>query len=76
MDILKQINKQIDEEFSSIKREVKPYTKEELKAISDYDQGMKDAEKGIKHESKSEAYTQGYGDQYAYEQTIDTRVVI
>lgn len=36
--------------------------------MGDYEKGRQDCEAGIPHKHKSEAYTNGYGDQYAKEQ--------
>lgn len=62
--------------WNSIESEAKPYTKEELSEIMEYDQGMKDCANGVIHKSKSAAYDRGYSDQYAYEQIKDAKEVI
>ena len=38
------------------------------RVMGDYEQGKRDCELGVPHHNKSEAYTQGYSEQYAKEQ--------
>lgn len=38
------------------------------RVMGDYEQGKRDCELGVPHHNKSEAYTQGYSEQYAQEQ--------
>lgn len=38
------------------------------RTMAEYEQGKRDCERGVPHQHKSEAYTQGYGEQYEQEE--------
>ena len=56
-----------EEVFSDMAEQAKPINAEESATAQEYDRGVADCIKGIKHEDQSAAYNAGYCDEYSYQ---------
>jgi len=66
---MKSVNQVFDEQFSDMAEVAKPLNKFELHTLSEHERGISDCLAGVPHKSdQSEAYNQGYAEQYAQEQ--------
>lgn len=76
------IHDQINEHFSDMGQEAKPIKLSDLEAEAlrkareheDYERGVADCIKGVKHEDQSEAYNAGYGQEYSYQMAAQGRL--
>ena len=66
---MKSVDQLFSEQFSDMAEVAKPLNKFELYTLSEHERGIQDALAGVPHKSdQSEAYNQGYAEQYAQEQ--------
>lgn len=62
-------------EFSDIREVAKPYSALELKTATDYQRGQQDAALLLEaKEGQSQAYNEGYAEEYAYQMSIQGRL--
>lgn len=65
---MNRFERDLSEQFADIAEVAKPYTKQELQRLNDFQKGELDRLRGVEHkQGMSEAYTEGYRRQYERE---------